>query len=196
MIDGVAVPGWYFPAAIAFRSIPASCMYALGSDSSPIDMVVQYSIGKVANRNASTIVDYRRALPATATLTRMYLWDLVGPDTSAGSLCSGLGDDLAAITRAVEPLLAERAGCAARIVEVVPLMSVLHLDAVHVPTGREWLGRRDGHGGARWEARHRSAGLATAAPPAPGGRCGGRRDGACDGRRGGRHHGLTGRARR
>ena len=98
----------------------------------------------------------------------MYLWDLVGQDTSAGSLCSGLGDDLAAITRAVEPLLAERAGCAARIVEVVPLMSVLYLDAVHVPTGREWLGRRDGHGGAHWEARHRSAGPATACclPPA------------------------------
>lgn len=88
----------------------------------------------------------------------MYLWDLLGQDTSAGPLCSGLGDDLAAITRAVEPLLADRAGSAARIVEVVPHLSVLHLDAVHVPTGREWLGRRDVHGGARWEARHRPAG--------------------------------------
>jgi hypothetical protein len=85
----------------------------------------------------------------------MYLWDLVGHDTSEGSLCSGLGDDLAAITRAVEPLLVGRVGLAARIVEVVPQMSVFHLDAVHVPTGREWLGRRDVHGGARWEALRR-----------------------------------------
>ena len=35
-------------------------MYALGSDSSPIDILVPYSIGKVANRNASTVVDCRR----------------------------------------------------------------------------------------------------------------------------------------
>jgi hypothetical protein len=35
-------------------------------------------------------------------------------------------------------------------------MSVFHLGAVHVPTGREWLGRRDIHGGAYWEAVHRS----------------------------------------
>jgi hypothetical protein len=34
-------------------------------------------------------------------------------------------------------------------------MSVFHLDAVHVPTGREWLGRRDRHGGVFWEARYR-----------------------------------------
>ena len=87
----------------------------------------------------------------------MYLWDLVGHDTSEGPLCSGLGDDLAAITRAVEPLLVQRAGFAARIVEVVPRMSVFHLGAVHVPTGREWLGRRDIHGGAYWEAFCRSA---------------------------------------
>jgi hypothetical protein len=86
----------------------------------------------------------------------MYLWDLFGHDTSEGSLCSGLGDDLAAITRAVEPLLVKRVGFAARIVEVVPRMSVFHLDAVHVPTGREWLGRRDNRGGAYWEAVRRS----------------------------------------
>ena len=70
-------------------------------------------------------------------------------------MCSGLGDDLAAITRTIEPLLVQRVGFAARIVEVVPRLSVFHLDAVHVPTGREWLGRRDRHGGAYWEARRR-----------------------------------------
>jgi hypothetical protein len=87
----------------------------------------------------------------------MYLWDLVGHDTSEGSLCSGLGDDLAAIARIVEPLLVQRVGFVVRVVEVVPRMSVFHLDAVHVPTGREWLGRRDIHGGAHWEARYRPA---------------------------------------
>jgi hypothetical protein len=90
-------------------------------------------------------------------LSRMYLWDLVGHDTSERSVYSGLGDDLAAITRAVEPLLVQRAGFAARIVEVVPRMSVFHLGAVHVPTGREWLGRRDVHGAAYWEACYRPA---------------------------------------
>src|SRR5580700_2614393 len=60
VIDGVAVPGGYFPAMIAFRRTAASCMYALGSDSSPIDILEPYSIGKVANRNASTVVDPRR----------------------------------------------------------------------------------------------------------------------------------------
>ena len=70
-------------------------------------------------------------------------------------MCSGLGDDLAAITRTIDPLLEKRVGFAARIVEVVPRLSVFHLDAVHVPTGREWLGRRDRHGGAYWEARRR-----------------------------------------
>ncbi len=90
-------------------------------------------------------------------LRLMYLWDLVGHDTSEGSLCSGLGDDLAAIMRIAEPLLVERVGFAVRIVEVVPRMSVFHLGEVHVPTGREWLGRRDIHGGAYWEAFCRSA---------------------------------------
>ena len=87
----------------------------------------------------------------------MYLWDLIGHDTSEGSLCSGLGDDLAAIMRMVEPLLVKRIGFAVRIVEAEPRLSVFHLGAIHVPTGREWLGRRDIHGGACWEASCRSA---------------------------------------
>jgi hypothetical protein len=82
----------------------------------------------------------------------MYLWDLVGHDTSEGSLRSGLGDELAAIMRSVEPLLIKRVGFAVRVVEVVPRMSVFHLGEVHVPTGHEWLGRRDFHGGVYWEA--------------------------------------------
>ena len=86
----------------------------------------------------------------------MYMWDLLGHDISEGPRCSGVGNDLAAIMRIVEPLLVKRVGFAARIVEVVSRMSVFHLDAVHVPTGREWLGRRDVHGGVFWEARYRS----------------------------------------
>jgi hypothetical protein len=86
----------------------------------------------------------------------VYLWDLAGQDTSRESPCSGLGDDLAAVMRVVEPLLAKGLGASARVVEVVPRLSVLHLGAVHVPTGREWLGRRDGHGAVYWETRCRS----------------------------------------
>jgi len=88
-------------------------------------------------------------------LARMYLWDLVGHDTTEGSLRSGLGDDLAAIMGVAEPLLVQRVGFAVRIVEVVGRMSVFPLGAVHVPTGREWLGRRDIHGRAHWMPRYR-----------------------------------------
>src|ERR1700733_8837286 len=81
VIDGVALPDGYVPSAIALRSVLASCMYALGSDSSPIDMVKPYSIGKVANRNPSTVVDGRRDCSTCGTLGRMYLWTLIGHDT-------------------------------------------------------------------------------------------------------------------
>src|ERR1700761_2702132 len=86
-------------------------------------------------------------------LSRMYLWKLFAHDTSEGSLCSGMGDDLAQCMRAAEALLLEPAGFIAQITEVVPRMSVFHLGAVHVPTGREWQGRRHTHGGGHWRAR-------------------------------------------
>ncbi|MGH3299756.1 MAG: hypothetical protein ACRDP7_49030 [Trebonia sp.] len=70
-------------------------------------------------------------------------------------MSDGIGNDLAVIMRILEPLLISRVGFAVRVVEVVSRMSVFHLDAVHVPTGREWLGRRDRHGGVFWEARYR-----------------------------------------
>src|ERR1700733_11496685 len=60
VIDGVGDPGGYVPSAIAFRTSAARRTYALGSDSSPIDILVPYSIGKVANRNVSTVVDHSR----------------------------------------------------------------------------------------------------------------------------------------
>jgi hypothetical protein len=72
----------------------------------------------------------------------MYLWDLVGHDTAEGVIRSGIDDDLAAIMRATEPLLRERRGFLVRIVEVVCRLSVLDLDAIYVPTGRQWTGRR------------------------------------------------------
>jgi hypothetical protein len=87
----------------------------------------------------------------------MYQWKLLGHDTSEGSLCSGLGGDLAQIMRATEELLTNPAGFVAHITEVVPRMSVLYLSSVHVPTGREWLGRRDTRGGVHWQARYRPA---------------------------------------
>ena len=45
----------------------------------------------------------------------------------------------------------------ARVYEVVFRVSVSDLGEVHVPTGREWHGRRDSHGGVHWEQRFRSA---------------------------------------
>jgi hypothetical protein len=87
----------------------------------------------------------------------MYQWKLLAHDTSQGPLCSGMGGDLAQIMRATEALLTKPTGFVAQITEVVPRMSVLHLGSVHVPTGREWLGRRDTQGGVRWQARYRPA---------------------------------------
>src|ERR1700739_4015996 len=95
-------------------------------------------------------------------LSRMYLWKLFAHDTSEGSLCSGMGDDLAQCMRAAETLLLRPAGFVAQITEVVPRMSVFHLGAVHVPTGREWQGRRDTHGGGRRTARSHPRGPALA----------------------------------
>jgi hypothetical protein len=102
----------------------------------------------------------------------MYQWKLLGQDTSEGSLCSGMGDDLAQVIGATEALLAMPAGFVAQITEVVPRLSVSYLSSVHVPTGREWLGRRDARGGVSWEARYRPADpdAAYGRPPAPTGR--------------------------
>src|ERR1700722_19066688 len=72
VIDGVALPDGYVPSAMALRRVRASCMYALGSDSSPIDMVKPYSIGKGANRNPSTLVDGGRGYSSGGTIGRMY----------------------------------------------------------------------------------------------------------------------------
>jgi hypothetical protein len=85
----------------------------------------------------------------------MYMWDLLGHDTSEGPVCSGVGDNLAAIMRIAEPLLVKRVGFVVRVVEVVSRLSVFHLDVIHVPTGRDWLGRRDIYGGVYWEAHYR-----------------------------------------
>lgn len=79
----------------------------------------------------------------------MYLWDLVGHDSAEGVIRSGIDDDLAAIMRATEPLLRERRGFVVRIVEVVCRLSVLDLDSIYVPTGRQWCGRRTVPGGGR-----------------------------------------------
>jgi hypothetical protein len=85
----------------------------------------------------------------------MYLWKLVGHDTSEETTFSGIGRDLAPVMRAAELLLKQHRGFACRIVEAVPRMSVFHLEAVHVPTGREWLGRRNTSDGVHWEQRYR-----------------------------------------
>lgn len=77
----------------------------------------------------------------------MYLWRLVGPAPSEGTLRSGVGADLAPILRLIEGHLTSADGLVGHVCEVVPRLSVLSLDAVHVATGREWLTFRDGNGG-------------------------------------------------
>jgi hypothetical protein len=87
----------------------------------------------------------------------MYLWKLVGNNASQDRMRSGVGDDLSAIMRRIEGDLLDGSAFVGRVYEVVFRVSVPHLSAVHVPTGREWHGRRDGHGGVHWEQRFSSA---------------------------------------
>ena len=83
----------------------------------------------------------------------MYLWKLVGNNASQDRMRSGVSDDLPAIMRRIESDLLDGSAFVARIYEVVCRVSVSHLDEVHVPTGREWHGRRDSQGGVHWEQR-------------------------------------------
>jgi hypothetical protein len=87
----------------------------------------------------------------------MYLWQLVGHDSSEGTLCSGIGEDLALIMRLIEGDLTNARGFVGHIVQVVPRMSVFHLDVIHVATGREWLSLRDKDGWIYWEERYHPA---------------------------------------
>ncbi|MGH3280571.1 MAG: hypothetical protein ACRDNW_15720 [Trebonia sp.] len=64
---------------------------------------------------------------------------------------------MAPILRTIEEELTKPLGFLGYVAEVVPCLSVLHLGAFDVPTGREWVGRRDSRGGVRWETRYRPA---------------------------------------
>jgi hypothetical protein len=83
----------------------------------------------------------------------MYLWKLVGNNASQDRMRSGVGDDLSAIMRRMEDDLLDGSAFVARVYEVVFRVSVSHLGEIHVPTGREWHGRRDSHDGVHWEQR-------------------------------------------
>ncbi len=83
----------------------------------------------------------------------MYLWKLVGNNASQDRMRSGVGDDLPAIMREMEGDLLDGSAFVARVYEVVFRVSVADLGEIHVPTGREWHGRRDNHGGVHWEQR-------------------------------------------
>jgi hypothetical protein len=85
----------------------------------------------------------------------MYLWSLVGHDASQDRMRSGAGDDLPAIMRRIEGDLLDGSAFVARVYEVVFRVSVADLGEIHVPTGREWHGRRDNRGGVHWEQRFR-----------------------------------------
>ena len=84
----------------------------------------------------------------------MYLWDLVGRDATEGPTCSGIGRDLGSVMRTVEAELAQFPGSDGHVTEVVQRISVVDLDTIHVPTGREWLARLEEDGGACWAARY------------------------------------------
>ena len=85
----------------------------------------------------------------------MYLWDLVGRDTTEDSPRSGIGGGLGHVMRTVEAEMAKFPGFDGRVAEVVPRLSVVSLDTIHVPTGREWLAYRDEGGAVCWEACYR-----------------------------------------
>jgi hypothetical protein len=82
----------------------------------------------------------------------MYTWQVVGHDPAEGPLCTGIGGELAPIMRLIEDYLARDAGFVGYIAEAVQRLSVGQLEPVHVPTGREWVGRRDRSGGCLWRA--------------------------------------------
>jgi hypothetical protein len=83
-------------------------------------------------------------------LALMYLWTLVGHDTAEGAVRAGIGGNLPEVMRTLEPTLLSHRAFLGRIAEVVPRLSVAGLQEVYVPTGREWSGRRDNHGGVHW----------------------------------------------
>src|ERR1700689_3484825 len=80
VMDGVGIPGARVPSAISRRSKAARRTYALGSDSSLIDTLVPYSIGNIANRNASTLVEIRRGV--NSALTSEITGAATGPQTA------------------------------------------------------------------------------------------------------------------
>ena len=96
----------------------------------------------------------------------MYLWKLVGNNASQDRMQSGVGDDLPAILRRMEGDLLDGSAFVARVFEVVCRVSVSDLGEVHVPTGREWHGRRDSRGGVHWEQRFSPADPGAAYHPA------------------------------
>jgi hypothetical protein len=98
----------------------------------------------------------------------MYLWKLVGNNASQDRMRSGIGDDLPAIMRRIEDDLLDRSAFVARVYEVVCRVSVTDLGEVHVPTGREWHGRRDSNGGVHWEQRFTLADQGAAHRPTTG----------------------------
>jgi hypothetical protein len=102
----------------------------------------------------------------------MHLWRLVGSNTAAASILCGISDDLPGIMRMAEAHLKRGDAFLCRIVEAVPRMTVLGLETEYVPTGREWLGRRNTRGGIRWDEKRVPVDPSTAycAPPMQDGR--------------------------
>jgi hypothetical protein len=123
--------------------------YALGSDSSLIDTLAPYSIGNIANRNASTLVDNLLA-SYYGVWVIFYAWTALSGRTTDVVVCLGItGDRERARLHAEEPLLDGRAFLV--LIEMVrPVMAAHSLSPCYLRTGAAWLGRRNTTGGVAW----------------------------------------------
>src|ERR1700685_1931014 len=159
-MDGVGVPGLRDPSAISRRSRAARRTYALGSDSSLIDTLVPYSIGNIANRNASTLVEIRRGV--NSALTSEITGAATGPETarsqnpgqvmtlifyswtalngaSGSSVAMGVTDDRGRAMRAGEECLGSGRAIVVIIEAVRPAMAQRTLAPCYIGTGVGWL---------------------------------------------------------
>src|SRR5579863_1536004 len=179
VMDGVGMPGARVPSEICRRSNAVRRTYALGSDSSLIDTLVPYSIGNIANRNASTLVEIRRGVNSalTSEIVRagmasqsenpgqemiLYSWTALS-GSSGSSVAMGITDDRGRAMRAGEESLGSGQAAVVIIEAVRPAMAPRTLAPCYVRTGVGWLGRYTHVGQVSWDRF-----FIPGDPPAPG----------------------------
>ena len=166
VMDGVGMPGGKVPSAICRRSRAARRTYARGSDSSLIDTLAPYSIGNIANRNASTLVEIRRVAQVGVNVGKrgaangradtipgqimiLYTWTAMSGSTSE-SIALGITDDRGRAMRAGEESLGSGLAIVVIIEAVRPAMIAATLAPCYVPTGVGWLGQCTRAGDVTW----------------------------------------------